>query len=330
MTKAYLGGWTVNGLVIPVSVEYGKQKPKSPAAVGWDLEWWGSDDAELNRVCEEAFGKLESKLPDALAAVRSWPLNRNDRGVIAQFLALHVLRTRAFPTWFTGVRDSSLAQLQEHFQSRDEYEAFKRQRLTDRERAVRLISLINKLSSVFGSMHWTLLHFDEPLLITSDQPVAPVPLLTPGVIEPFAAIPRGGWLDTLEVRCPLTPHLALLATWHMGPEVEPIAGTWQDAVNLNLSSKAQATKQFVQTPEREPAMPPAIFAQPLPPIIVLISIQILSGYTLDAATRSLRRGQTSKIVTDLIELQDHKTITVLTTKHDQPPEQTVAQAAMAA
>src|SRR4029077_5565648 len=101
--------------------------------------------------------------------------------------------------------------------------------------AVRLISLINKLSSVFGSMHWTLLRFDDPLLITSDQPVAPVPLLTPGVIEPFAALPGGGWLDTLEVRCPLTPHLALLATWHMGPEAEPIAGTWQDAVNLNVS-----------------------------------------------------------------------------------------------
>jgi uncharacterized protein DUF4238 len=312
VTKAYLSGWAMNGLVIPVSVEYGKQKPKSPAAVGWDLEWWGSDDAKLNRICEEACGKLESKLPDALAAVESWPLSQDDRAVIAQFLALHVLRTRAFPTWFAGVRDSSLAGLQERFRSRNEYETFKHQRLTDRERAVRLISLINKLGSVFGSMHWTLLHFDEPLLITSDQPVAPVPLLTPGVIEPFVALPGGGWLDTLEVRCPLTPHLALLATWHMGPEAEPVAATWQHAVNLNASSKAQAAKQFIQTPEREPAMPGAIFAQMEPPILLPISIQILPGYTLDAATRSLRREQTSKIVTALIEQQDHKTITLLT------------------
>jgi hypothetical protein len=296
--------------VIPVSVQYGRQKPKSPAAVGWDLEWWGRNDPELNRTCEDACGKLESRLPDALAAAQSWPLELEHRSVVAQLLALHVLRTRAFSPWFAGARDASLAQLQTRFRARDEYEAFKRQRLTHRERALRVISLINKLSTLFISMHWTLLSFDEPLLITSDQPVSPVPLMTPGVIEPFTAFPGGGWVKTLEIRFPLTPRLALLATWHMGPEA-PITGTWQDAVNLNVSTMQQAAKQFVQSPEREPAMPPAIFERPQAPVVVPISIQVLPGYTLDAATRSPRREQTSEIVTDLVERQDHKTITAL-------------------
>jgi hypothetical protein len=312
LTKAYLNGWAIDGVVVPVSVEYGKQKPKSSAGVGWDREWWGCDDPGLNLACEEACGKLESRLPGALAAVSSWPLNLDDRSVIAQFLALHVLRTRAFSTWFAGTRDSSLSELRDHFRSQDEFEAFRRQRLTDRERAVRLISLINKLGSVFGSMHWTLLYFDEPLLITSDQPVSPVPLLTPGAVEPFAAIPGSGWLDTLEVRCPLTPRLALLATWHTMPEAAPIEGAWQDAININVSSKSQAVKQSIQTPAREPAMPGAIFAQATAPVVMPISIQVLSGYTLDAAQQSPRRLQAAKIVTDLVEQQEHKMMIMLT------------------
>jgi hypothetical protein len=273
----------------------------------------------LNGACEESCAKLENELPGALAAVEAgWPLSLDGRGVIAQFLALHVLRTRAFPDWFEPVRNSSLAQYHDRFPSRKKYEKWKREMQSDRERSKKLLSLINKLSTVFGSMHWSLLRFDEPLLITGDQPVCPVPLLGPGAIQPVAAIPRDGWLDTCEIRCPLTPRLALIATWYMGPETAPVDGTWAQAVNLNAGTRAQAVEQYFQTPEREPALPAAIFAQPQPPLLAPISIDVLPGYSMAVAAESARRDQTTKRIEELIEKQDHETITVITSEVGAP------------
>ncbi len=66
---------------------------------------------------------------------------------------------------------------------------------SERERAASLLGMINKLATTFGSMHWTLIRFDEPLLLTSDQPVVAVPLLD------RESRHDSGWADTVE-GCP--------------------------------------------------------------------------------------------------------------------------------
>jgi hypothetical protein len=312
VTQAYLRAWSSDGLLRPVSVRYGRQKLRSCAAVGWRREWWGSEDSTLNTVCEESCGKLEMVLPDALDAVEArWPLCLSDRAVIAQFLALHVLRTDAFADGFGPVRDESLARFRRRFPSQDGYERWRREMQSDRHRANKLLGMINKFATIFASMHWTLLRFEEPLLVTGDQPVCPVPLLTPGLEAPIGAVPRDGWLDTCEVRCPLTPDLALLASWHMGPPDPVLAGTWGHAVNINASVVAQSVEQYFQNRLREPAMPPAIWREPqrrFPPI----SIEILEDYSLAAAVESPLRAQTKRALEVLIEKQDRETITVIT------------------
>src|SRR4051794_17462345 len=131
---------------------------------------------------------------------------------------------------------------------------------SDRERAEKLLTLINKLSTAFGSMHWTLLRFDEPLLATSDQPVCGVPLLGDGKIRPISATLNDGWSETMEVRFALGPRLLWLGSWHMGPEAATIAGTWAHALDHNVAVTAQADLQWFHDPARPPALPARIFA----------------------------------------------------------------------
>jgi hypothetical protein len=299
----------------PISVAYGSQKLKSPAAIGWAMEWWGGEDPVLNRVCEEACGKLESRLPDAFGALTSsWPLPAEERNVIAHFLALHVLRSHAFRGWFEPVRERSLAEPRaERFRNSTQRRRFEAAMRSDRERGKKLISLMNKLATIFGSMHWTLLRFPEPLLLTSDQPVSAVPILDPGQIVEVAAMPDTGWLDTCEVRCPLAPRLALLASWWTGPEEAPTEGTWQQAVNLNTATSVQAVGYSFQTPERCPALAPAIFRDPPAPVLSALSPELLGGYGNDAARESPRRALAVRTVRDLVERQDHETVTLVTT-----------------
>jgi hypothetical protein len=313
-TRAYLEGWAVDGLLRPISIRHGRQKLKAAAAVGWRHEWWGPGDPTLNRVCEESCGKLETVLPEALATVElRWPLEEEQLAVLAQFIALHVLRTEAFVEWFAPMRDSSLAAYRDRFRDQQAYDRFRRRMRSDRERGKKLLSLINKLSTLFGSMHWTLVRFDEPLLITGDQPVCPVPILTPGVVTPIAALPAEGWLDTCEIRCPLTPRLAVLLTWYMAETGDVVPGTWEQAVNLNSVVARQAVERYFQTPEREPAMAPAIYRQPhnlLPPL----SLAILPGYSMQYATDSPVRQRTREALNELIQARDHETITMITSE----------------
>jgi hypothetical protein len=265
----------------------------------------------LNAACEEACGKLETAIPDAFAAVRrESPLSLQTRSTLAQFIALHVVRTPAFRRWFEPTRDASIEQYRDQFPNATKFERWRQEMRSDEERAKKLLSLINKLGSVIGSMHWTLLRFDERRLITSDQPVCPVPLLTPGVIHPIEAMPADGWLDTCEIRFPISPQIALLATWYMGPERASLTGMWRHAVNINASVAQQAVNQRFQVPDVEPAMPGAIFLDRRP-LLAPISIDVLAGYSLAAARESPRRRQTAEELERLIHDRDHETVRLL-------------------
>src|SRR3954464_2415417 len=86
VTRSYLAGWAPppNRVLRPVSVKYGDQKPKAPAAVGWVDEWWGSGDPALNAACEAACAPLEGLVPSLLRnAERLWPfVDDHNRGIL--------------------------------------------------------------------------------------------------------------------------------------------------------------------------------------------------------------------------------------------------------
>jgi uncharacterized protein DUF4238 len=246
-------------------------------------------------------------VPRLLADVEaSWPLRGDDdrRGLLGQFLALHVIRTDAAKRWFAEAREESLAGVQEGWDQGLPFHQFAGHIRSDKERALKLMALINKLASGFASMHWTLLRFDEPMLLTCDQPVCPVPLLDEGERHEVDPTPARGWINTIEVRFPLSPQLGLLASWYPGPERDqPLRGSWAQAVNLNGALRAQASRQWFHDPRRIPPLPPAIFRetdldfQPITP-------EVVPGYSTPAARKSPLRLGVLKEIETLIERQD--------------------------
>jgi hypothetical protein len=117
VTRAYIAGWALPpGRVLrPVSVEHGVQKPKTSAGAGWVRDWWGKDDPALNEACEAACRPLEGLVPKLLGNVEQrWPFSDdNERGILAQFIALHIVRTEATRAWFATAREDSLRSMQE-------------------------------------------------------------------------------------------------------------------------------------------------------------------------------------------------------------------------
>lgn len=108
--------------------------------------------------------------------------------------------------------------------------------------------------TVFYAMHWTLVRFARPVLITSDHPI----VLWPATEEPQppTASAGVGLLNTLEVRYPLTSQLCLLMTWHDEPDApEIVPGNREKAQNVNGFTRAQAEDEWFYLPGATPPMP---------------------------------------------------------------------------
>lgn len=268
VTRSYLAGWALppDKLLRPVSVKHGDGKPKTPAGVGWVDQWWGAGNPSLNESCEKVCSKLENVVPALLGNVEEhWPFSDDhDRGLLAQFMALHVLRTDAMKAWFASARDESLRSIAERWDKSDgvTFEEFAAHQRSDAERARKLLTMTNKLASSLASMHWTLLRFSEPIIITSDHPVCGFPLLEDDAELAVTAVPPEGWGNTIEFRFPLTPRLVLLGSWHVDEREHEIDGRWEDAAAINTVVRAQASRQWFRVhPGPRPAFPGLIFRE---------------------------------------------------------------------
>ncbi|HEV7752607.1 MAG TPA: DUF4238 domain-containing protein [Baekduia sp.] len=309
-TKSYLKGWAPEGLLRPVHVRYGPQKLKSPAGVGWRYQWWGDDDPELNQACEDACGPLESLIPSMLEDIEGrWPPLTEVRSVVAQFIALHILRTPAFRAWFVEAGERTSQQYVDQF-SAEQYARFVRLTRTDHERSKQILRMLNKVATLVASMHWTLLCFEEAWLVTSDQPVGVFPLLDDGSRRQVVAFPPGGGLaETLELRFALSPSAALICSWHVGHHREPVAGTWSQAMNINGVVIAQADQQWFHAPTQKPALPPIVIVQPH--MYDPIASDVIPGYNSATARVSLLRIAAEKEVHRLSSAGDDSTMTVI-------------------
>ena len=309
VTRAYLAGWALppRRLLRPVSVKFGEQKPKAPAAVGWVREWWGSGDPVLNAACETACARLEGLVPSLLrSADHRWPFaDDHERGILAQFIALHVVRTDATKHWLASAREDSLRKLHENWDNSVPFEDFAAVARSDKERAFKLLTMINKLASGFGSMHWTLLRFSEPLIITSDQPVCAAPLLDEGEQRPIQATPATGWANIVEFRFPLSPCLVLVGSWHPGDESDrPIHGDWNHAANINGVLRAQAQSQWFRVhPGPMPAFP-SLICREVSSSFEPLAPRLIPGYSSAVARRSPRHLGVVAEIEKLIDRQD--------------------------
>jgi hypothetical protein len=154
------------------------------------------------------------------------------------------------------------------------------------QQLLRMTTIALKVAAVLGSMRWHLLHFDDPLLAYSDQPVVVWPL----DIEMFNTVPTEpsfGPVGALEVQVPLSPYVGVLMTWADLPDpVEPVTAPAPYAGEMNALVIAQADKQWMHRIGSEPP----VAAAPIRPL----SRAFEDRYTADAVRASRRRATTAQ------------------------------------
>lgn len=226
------------------------------------------------------------------------PLTPDRKGVLAQFLAVQMLRGPAFfsqhhvnierfvPKTLTRkhVKPALLKQTGGDFKlAREQVVALFRD---PTQALMQMLTVSMKVSAVLGSMRWQVLRFDSPLVAYSDQPVVVWP-------EKYAAFnappstPSFGPLTALEVQAPLSPHLVLLMTWADAPDAEnPVQAQQPYAGETNALVIGQADKQWMHQLGDEPPVAGGLI-RPL-------SRAFEPLYTVATAQRSRRRAITSQ------------------------------------
>ena len=223
-----------------------------------DIEW---SLAQMEGVVAPILRKVEE----------SWPLPLAAKAKLAEFIAFQAVRGPRWRVWHDDfTKDAMAKQRRDPVHELDsgllvplserQLDEMEEQLLSDTGRLTRMMGVANKLITIFGSMRWDLLLFDDDLLLLSDHPVVEWPIgikaRRPG------RIPSGhGMLNLFEARVPLSPRSALLLTWKDSADgAEPMAGTADEAANINALSIEQAEKQWMHPPNASPVVGAGILA----------------------------------------------------------------------
>jgi hypothetical protein len=138
-------------------------------------------------------------------------------------------------------------------------------------------------------MCWTVVGFNKPALLSSDQPVV-------CWYGPHQAGPWGP-SKAVEVRVPLSPTQALVASWHDAPDAsDVIPGNPLAALSINHYTARQAADWAYWRPGREPRRGLPLHDGPI---------------TGPPPERSTRRDLTSELVERRLDGRE-ETITVFT------------------
>lgn len=259
-----------------------------------------SDGSQMDDI-EAMLASLEDVAGPVLKEVAAGaPLTLERKGVLAQFLGMQMLRGPAFfsaqhvnieqfvPKALTTAHVTPLLLEQTGADL-----VLARQRIVEMYRQptqmlMTMATVSLKVAGVLGSMRWQLLRFDAPVVAYSDQPVVVWPLSIDG-FEIAPTEPTFGPLEALEVRVPLSPHLALLMTWVDKPDgQEQVAADEMYAAETNAMVIAQADKQWMHRVGGEPPVADG----PLRPLSSVFE----DRYTADTAGHSRRRATTAAIL----------------------------------
>jgi hypothetical protein len=294
-TARYLGGFTDPTGSLEVRRVHAGDRPvlARPRAVAFRKYFWGYSPG-LRKEIEQRLSDLEAEVAPGLATLpERWPLLFPDesRLNLALFVAVHLLRT---PGWkqlvpMLGDRliDENETRLVDRFRmTASEMSAVAQ---SDAWRATVFADQLPLLGRMLAAMHWTLVSFREPVLITGDQPVVAIPCDQSGADQSVAPLPAAGLLHTLEFRFATDPRHLLLLTWAPEQTDGVISGTPWVAATANCAVRAQADAEWFSYPGANPLFlaPPFL---PAPTPWEPISPSLIPGYSVDRALRSPRRG----------------------------------------
>ena len=160
----------------------GNVSDKGVAVVGFQRDFWG-DDPELAAEMEARFEGAEKRALDVLTELPSrWPLTGDDRGLLAEFLAIHIVRMPSFGGYIRQIgeqanRETIAEGAPKHGFDDAQAAVYAELLRSDRIHADGLLRQIPRVGSMLGSMHWSIVEFPEDWLITCDQPVVMLALI---------------------------------------------------------------------------------------------------------------------------------------------------------
>jgi hypothetical protein len=125
-------------------------------------------------------------LPIISSLASRWPLDFNDKACAAQFFGLQHVRGPAFKGWHEQDIQATIHGLRNDPVGRtaptpgespeDVADRLVERLSSDSVRIHKMIGAARTVPVALGSMHWTLVRFAKPRLVTSDQPVIVWPL----------------------------------------------------------------------------------------------------------------------------------------------------------
>lgn len=244
---------------------------------------------------------LESRVTEVFAQIDAdqLPLSVSSKAVVAEFIGTQMCRGmqyRDLHRWLYDQRESALrARVRELYQEHApdrmaEAETYDLTRLRRQNEVVRaLVGTSQLLSNVIVNMRWQIIRWAKPILLSSDQPA--ICWMRPHDSSPWGAS------NAVEIRMPLSPTEALVASWHDDPDLaEIITGDKVAAMSMNHHTRRHAMDWLYWNPGSKPAQ-----GHPL-------HDRVLSG---QPPRRSRRLQLVNQLAQDLIEDKEQK-ITVFT------------------
>jgi hypothetical protein len=296
----YLRNFATGEMIIKHELESGRVRERPVKKVGTRRRAYTRTRPTGERIddVEWALRRLENKVQVVRFAERRFPFSELDRSIIAQFAASQHVRV---PKW-KRQHEALVDQLKQEMETQglerlssvaneilkgrlvEEAEA----QGTDTGRLKDMQRWLNAESAFFYAMHWTLIRFHRPTLITCDHPV----VLWPATMGPRELSPADGTglRNVVEARYPLTAQLCLLLTWREGPDApEMVNGNRAMAFNINGFTRAEAELEWFSTPGTRPPMPSERFR------LLPLSTAIYPDYNLRYVEQSPRRAQAIRL-----------------------------------
>jgi Protein of unknown function (DUF4238) len=303
VTAGYLRHFAVNGMV---TVHRAGRTPKEQGvrAVAYVEDFWRTP--EIAEEMEKELGKAEDA---ALRIVRNidyqWPVEGPAREYLAKFLAVHMIRLPRYGRFVRSIGAKANLETVAEGAVKHNLNAQQQAELIEwfgqeQFHVAALKRQLRFIATFLASMHWTLVTFDEDLLITCDQPVVAHPyqrVVQPLPHTPESAVPQElGLASTFEAQFTLDPRRCLLLTWERGHD-STASGEFCHACAINCALEAQTSKEWFSKPGTGPPFlaPPALTKE-----LALLSSDLLPEYTVARAGRSKRRLAAEQIVTEML------------------------------
>lgn len=262
----YLRNFATGEMIVKHELESGRARERPVKKVGTRRRAYSRTRPTGERIddVEWALRHLENKVQVVRFAAQRFPFSELDRSIIAQFAGSQHVRV---PKW-KRQHEALIGQLKQEMETKglEGFSSVANQILkghlvegaeaqgTDTARLRDMQRWLNAESAFFYAMHWTLIRFHRPTLITCDHPV----ILWPATLGARELGPADGTglRNVFEARYPLTARLCLLMTWREGSDApKMINGNREMAFNINGFTRAEAELEWFSMPGTKPPMP---------------------------------------------------------------------------